>query len=128
MKVKRINYFEGSGFGINLKSTYPDEAWKVLEYLSGEKQQKEMGELQIYFPARQATLETIEWNEAMSAFLEEMPYGLDLQVVSQWETLTSNWFFWLATPLGGIDPFDLDKDVADIIAKCNTELAKHPVK
>jgi len=128
MKVKRVNYFEGAGFGINANSQYPDEAWKVLEFLSGEVHQKNMAELQVFFPARKSVLDQIQWSEPLQVFLGEAQYGLDLQVVSQWETLTSNWFFWLGTALGGVDPIDLPTDVAAVIEKCNQELDKHPIK
>jgi multiple sugar transport system substrate-binding protein len=128
MKVKRINYFEGAGFGINSKSLYPDQTWQVLEFLAGETHQKKMADLQIYFPVRNSVLNQVQWNDALKAFLDEAQYGLDLQVVSQWETLTSNFFFWLGTAVGGVDPIDIPTDVAGIIEKCNTELAKHPIK
>ncbi len=128
MKVRRVNYFEGAGFGINSKSLYADQAWQVIEFLSGVEQQKSMAELQIYFPARADVLDQVKWSEPQQAFLDEAPYGIDLQVVSQWETLTSNWYFWLATAVGGVDPVDIPTDVAGVVEKCNTELAKHPVK
>ncbi len=128
MKAKRINYFEGAGFGINSKSANADEAWQVIEFLAGPEHQKTMANLQVYFPARSATIDEVQWSEPLQAFLDEAQYGTDLQVVSQWETLTSNWFFWLGTAVGGVDPIDLEADVAAVVEKCNAELAKHPIK
>jgi multiple sugar transport system substrate-binding protein len=128
MKTKRINYFEGAGFGINSKSTHPDEAWKFIEFLVSESQQKAMGDLQVYFPARESTIHEIQWSEPMQAFLDEAQYGLDLQVVSQWECLTSNWFFYLGTAVGGVDPIDLPNDIITTDAALNANLAKYPVK
>ena len=128
MKVARINYFEGSGFGINSKSAYPDQAWQFLEFLMSDGHQMKMAELQVYFPGSKSVLESVSWNEPMQGFLAEAQYGRDVMVVSQWETLTSNWFFWLGTALGGVDPIDLPADVAAIQDSCTAELAKHPNK
>ena len=128
MKVKRVNYFEGAGFGINSKSKYPEQSWKFIEFLVSDAQQKQMADLQVYFPAKQAIINQVSWSEPMKAFLDEAQYGVDLQVVQQWETLTSNWYFWLGTAVGGVDPINIQTDVAAIQDKCNTELAKHPVK
>jgi multiple sugar transport system substrate-binding protein len=128
MVSKRINYFEGAGFGINSKSQHPDEAWKFIEFLSSEAQQKAMGDLQIYFPARQSTIDEIQWDDNMKAFLDESQYGLDLQQVSQYETLTSEWSYWLATAVGGVDPINIPNDIATVNAKLNKALDAYPVK
>jgi len=127
MKTKQINYFEGAGFGINSKSAHPDQAWKFIEFLSTQEQQKAMGDLQVYFPALNSAIDAIEWSAPMQAFLDEAKYGLDLQVVSQWENLTSEWFFWLGTAVGGVDPIDIPNAITTIDDKLNTSLAKYPV-
>jgi multiple sugar transport system substrate-binding protein len=128
MKTDRVNYFEGSGFGINSKSEYADEAWQVLEFLSGAEHQLAMAEEQIFFPARTSTLSEVEYTEPMQAFLAEKDYGRDLQVVAQFDTLTSHFFFYLIGAVGGVDPIDIDADIPGLITAAEAALATHPIK
>jgi len=128
MKTNRINYFEGSGFGISAKTEYPDEAWKVIEFLASPEHQLAMAEMQIFFPARTATLDEVEYSEQMQAFLAEKEYGRDLQVVAQFDTLTSHFFFYLIGAVGGVDPIDIPNDIPGLIASAEEALALHPIK
>lgn len=126
-KTTQTNYFEGAGFGINSKSKNPDAAWKFIEFLGSEPQQKAMGDQQVYYPARQATINGIQWSAPMKAFLNEAQYGSDLQLVSQFETLTSNWMYWMGNAVGGVNPINIQTDIATVDDKCNQALAKYPV-
>jgi multiple sugar transport system substrate-binding protein len=128
MKTDRVNYFEGSGFGINSKSEFPDEAWKVIEFLASPEHQLTMAEQQIFFPARTATLSEVEYTEQMQAFLAEKEYGRDLQVVAQFDTLTSHFFFYLIGAVGGVDPINIDADIPGLITSAEAALALHPIK
>jgi len=128
MNTDRINYFEGSGFGINSKSEHPDEAWQVIEFLASPEHQLIMAQQQIFFPARTATLSEVDYTEQMQAFLAEKEYGCDLQVVSQFDTLTSHFFFYLIGAVGGVDPIDIPTDFSTIVASAEEALAAHPIK
>jgi len=127
-KAERINYFEGSGFGINSKSEHPDEAWQVLEFLASPEHQLDMAQLQIFFPVRTSTLSEVDYTDQMSVFLAEKEYGRDLQVVAQFDTLTSHFFFYLIGAVGGVDPIDIPADIAEIVTNAEAALATHPIK
>jgi len=121
---RRVNYFEGMGLGINAKSEHPDEAWQVIEFLCSKAHQKEMGEMQVVFPARKDALAEVSWSEPLQAFLDEAENGVTLMIAMQWECLTSNWLFWMGDAISGLEDVDVAAGVADIEAASNEEIGK----
>ncbi len=123
-KERRVNYFEGMGFGINAKSEHPDEAWQVIEFLCSKAHQKELAEMQVMFPARKDVLAEVSWSEPLQAFLDEAEYGVTVMIAMQWECLTSNWVFWGGDAISGLGEVDVAASVVDIEAASNEEINK----
>lgn len=110
----RVSIYNGLGWAASANTSYPDEAWQLIEYLGSKEAQQKQSDLGVVISAYEGTTEN--WVKAypdfnLKAYLDMM----DNLVIRPYSKITVTWEEMISEEL--IDAWTGKREVKDV---CNT--------